>query len=309
MSVFADPRAERRALLALIADGEHQIELRYRVGEDDWRKRWATTPADADRRAAKLTVRGYDVFVGLLPRFGRTGEAQRRYAPGRVLWAECDLARASRKLLMFEPTPTAIVLSGGVDGDEPKRHGYWLLDAPLSPGDIRRHLLRLARHLEADEASCDAARVLRVPGSVSHKTGRVARLESFTGEAHALDDVTGDLPDVAPEGGADNGAWHEHQPPARLIPVGEGRHKYLKDRASGLVYGGLLDVDDVAAVLEVLFARHCEPLPAPRRDEFTSLARWAVKESDIADRARARDEWARWWARAEIEQERRRNGH
>lgn len=101
----------------------------------------------------------------------------------------------------------------------------------------------------------------------------------------------------------------EHAAPARPIRAGEGRHLYLKDRASGLVYGGLLDVGDVAAVLELLFARHCEPLPPPRPNEFTSLARWAVEQSGVAERARARDEFARWVARLEInEEERRRNG-
>ena len=103
-----------------------------------------------------------------------------------------------------------------------------------------------------------------------------------------------------------DGARREHTPPAKPIAEGEGRHLYLKDRASGLVYGGLLDVDDVAAVLELLFARHCEPLPPPRRDEFRSLARWAVKQSGVAERARARDEFARWVARMEIEHERKR---
>lgn len=104
-----------------------------------------------------------------------------------------------------------------------------------------------------------------------------------------------------------DGGRREHTPPVRLIRAGDGRHLYLKDRASGLVYGGLLDVDDVAAVLELLFARHCEPLPPPRRDEFRSLARWAVEESDIAERARAREEFARWVARMEINEERRTN--
>ena len=104
------------------------------------------------------------------------------------------------------------------------------------------------------------------------------------------------------------GARREHRSPAKPIAEGEGRHLYLKDRASGLVYGGLLDVDDVAAVLELLFARHCEPLPPPRRDEFQSLARWAVERSGVAERARARDEFARWVARMEIERERKRNG-
>lgn len=202
MSVFAELREERRALLSLLADGEHWIELRYPDARGDWRKRWGATPEQADAIAARFQQR-FDVYVGVLPRLGRDGEDQRRYAPSRVVWAECDLARASRKALMFEPTPTAIVLSGGVDGDELKRHVYWALDEPLLSEDVRRHTLRLAHYLEADEASCDEARVLRVPGSTNHKTAQVARLESFTGETHALADITGwleDSPRYVPEG-------------------------------------------------------------------------------------------------------------
>jgi Bifunctional DNA primase/polymerase, N-terminal len=100
----------------------------------------------------------------------------------------------------------------------------------------------------------------------------------------------------------------EHKPPVRLIADGEGRHLYLKDAAARLARGGLVDVGDVEAVLEVLFGRRCEPLPPPRRGEFRSLAEWAAR-SDIAGRERARDEFARWVARNEInEEERRRNG-
>ena len=194
MSAFADPREERRALLELVADGEHLIELRYRLTERGWDKRFAESPAEADEAAARLTRRA-DVYVGMLPRLGRTGDEQRRYAPTRVLWADCDTGRSVRKLELFESTPTAVVRSGGVDGATAKRHGYWLLAEPLATEDVRRHALRLAHHFESDPAVADAGHVMRVPGSRSYKTGRVARLEAFTGEAHALAEVTGGLED------------------------------------------------------------------------------------------------------------------
>jgi hypothetical protein len=207
---FADPREERRVLLDLVADGEHPIELRYRLGEREWRKLFADSPAEANEAASRLTGRA-DVYVGMLPRLGRDGEDQRRYAPARLLWVDSDTERSVRKLWLFDPTPTAIVRSGGVDGDTPKRHAYWLLAEPLPAEDVKRHALRLAHHFESDPAVADAGRVMRVPGSRSYKTGRVARLESFTGEAHALTDVTGALDD-APSYVADN------QLPAAAMP-------------------------------------------------------------------------------------------
>lgn len=221
MSVRVDPREERRALLSLLSDGKHPIELRYRVAANDWRKVWADTPEQADEIAATLTRR-FDVFVGLLPRLGRTDDDQRRYAPSRVLWADCDSERASRKLDLFEPSPSAIVRSGGLDGSTPKRHAYWALAEPLPVDDVRRHALRLAHHLEGDTGSCDAGRVLRVPGSHSHKTGRVARLEAFTGETYSLDEITGELLDAPTY--RSTSIVREGDCP--LVPIGE-RHNAL----------------------------------------------------------------------------------
>jgi hypothetical protein len=187
---------ERAAFFAMLADGEHWLELRSRQPDGTWRKDFAATPERADELARRRILDGRDVYVGVLPRLGRSGDAQRRYAPARALWADCDSARAVRKLTLFEPEPTAIDESGGVDGDTPKLHAYWWLTSPLAAADVRRHALRLAHHLEADLGACDAGRILRVPGSRSHKTGRVAELVRFTGEAHALVDLTGGLPDA-----------------------------------------------------------------------------------------------------------------
>jgi hypothetical protein len=188
-------RQERVAFFAMLADGEHWLELRCRRPDGSWRKHWAGTPERADE-LADAYARAGDVYVGIAPRLARTGDDQRRYAPLCVLAADCDSARAAAKLDLFEPEPTAVVLSGGVDGDTPKRHAYWRLTEPLAVEEARRHLLRLAHQLDADLASTDAARVLRVPGSRHHGTGRVAVLERFTGETHALADLTGDLPDA-----------------------------------------------------------------------------------------------------------------
>jgi hypothetical protein len=184
----------RLPLLHMICDGEHWIELRCRTADDRWAKHWARSALGADETAGVYARAGQDVYVGCAPRIDRTGDGQRHYAPVRVLWADCDTARASAKLELFEPSPTVIVLSGGQDEGVPNRHAYWQLEEPLPAAEARAHLQRLAHHLEADAKSAEPARVLRVPGSRHHRTGRVARLIEFTGEVHRLADLTGDLP-------------------------------------------------------------------------------------------------------------------
>lgn len=217
---MSDPRAERVAFFAMLADGEHPLELRIRRSDRDWRKRWADSAEQADEIAHDETRHtGRDVYVGVAPRRG-----QRRYAPMRALYVDCDSARAVRALELFEPSPTAIVRSGGVDGDTPKKHAYWALAQPLAAEDVPRHVLRLATHLSADANAHDAARVLRVPGSRHHRTGRVARLEDLTDEVHDLAEVTGDLPD-APQWRPANGT-RPTRSKSELVALFRGRYTH-----------------------------------------------------------------------------------
>ena len=48
-------------------------------------------------------------------------------------------------------------------------HAYWPLTEPLAAGEIERANRRLAHALGADPASADAARILRLPATYSHK--------------------------------------------------------------------------------------------------------------------------------------------
>lgn len=198
MSALDDPREGRRALLSLLHDGENLIELRCFHPDGKIVKRWARTVPDADEIAASLTPQGVDVYVGVAPRLHRDKPTRERpaYAACRALWADCDSRRAVLNLEHFEPYPTAIVLSGGFDDSTPKRHAYWRLTSPLDPDQVRRHTLRVAHCLGSDRAVCEPARVLRLPGSKNHKSGKVATLLDFTGETHDLDAITGDLPDA-----------------------------------------------------------------------------------------------------------------
>jgi hypothetical protein len=254
MTAFADPRDGRRALLALLTDGEHLLELRCRLSKKQWTKRWARTAAAADEIAASMTGRA-DVYVGVAPRLGRDGDDARRYAACRVLWADLDTHRAVENLAAFDPGPTMTVLSGGLDGDVARRYGFWALTEPLAPEEARRHTRRLAQCLGADMAAAEPARILRVPGSRNHKTGRVATVEEFTGELHDLGAITGGLED--PRGGI--GPIVSDQAHGYLIPGGQ-RYPHLTKFAGLLRSAGVNETTLVECGL--VFLRHqCEPDP------------------------------------------------
>jgi hypothetical protein len=144
--------------------------------------------------------------------------------------------------------------------------------------------LRLVHHFESDPAVADAGRVMRLPGSRSYKTGRVARLESFTGEAHALDDVTGwldDAPSYVSGAGPGRG---EHQAPAERVRYGK-RDRYLLDVGLRFLRGGFLDEGFIAAHLEREFKRRCVLMPPPPRGYFERMA-GSLLRTRIAGRKR-----------------------
>jgi hypothetical protein len=255
LSAFADPRDGRRALLSLLADGEHLLELRCLLPTGKWKKRWARTVAAADEIAASMTGRA-DVYVGVSPRLGRDGPDAKRYAPCRVLWADHDTRRAVENLNAFDPAPTMIVLSGGIDDGVARRYGYWALAEPLPTGEVKRHARRLAHCLGADMASAEPARILRVPGSINHKTGRVAIVEEFTGEVHDLDAITGGLEDPP---GRERIASGDDDDDGYLIPAGQ-RYPHLTRFAGLLRSAGVNETTLVECGMA--FLRHqCEQEP------------------------------------------------
>jgi hypothetical protein len=82
-----------------------------------------------------------------------------------VLWADCDGPDAVRALERFERQPAIVIASGSGSNC----HAYWPLREPLARAELERANRRLAYALGADPASADAARILRVPGTSSHK--------------------------------------------------------------------------------------------------------------------------------------------
>src|SRR5215216_5772811 len=157
-----------RFLSALAGEGssDELLELRFRL--DDGQR--MAQVFDPPRRLCGLATRAIalgrrtDVYVGCAPCTRRHGgrEAVRR---AFVLWADCDGDEAVQALERFDPQPS-IVISSGTGSN---CHAYWPLTEPLAREELERANRRLAHALGADPVSADCARILRVPGTMSHK--------------------------------------------------------------------------------------------------------------------------------------------
>ena len=142
------------------------LELRYRL--DDGQRMGQVF--DPPTRLRGLTTRAIalgrrtDVYVGCAPRTRRYG-GRDAVDHAHVLWADCDGPEAVAALEAFDPAPTIVIASG----TGPNCHAYWPLTEPLGRDEVERGNRRLAHALGSDPASADAARILRVPGTLSHK--------------------------------------------------------------------------------------------------------------------------------------------
>jgi hypothetical protein len=154
------------AALAATAGGGELLELRYRLDDGQRMGRVFDRPDRLRALATRAIALGRrtDVYVGCAPRTRRHGgrdAVERAF----VLWADCDGEEAVTALSEFEPMPAIVVASGTGSNC----HAYWPLTEPLPRDEVEVANRRLAHALGADSASADAARILRVPGTLSHK--------------------------------------------------------------------------------------------------------------------------------------------
>jgi len=166
-------------------------ELRWRLRDGRMGREFVGL-GDRRRLAAMIGARGRttDLFVGVAPRVRQEGghDAVERV---HAVWADLDDEAASAALEHFSPAPSTVVCSGS------GRHAYWALWPPLAPAWAEKANRRLALALGGDARSCDAARILRPPGSTNWKTGtpRPVELERMTGEVYEAAQVVEGLPD------------------------------------------------------------------------------------------------------------------
>jgi len=183
------------AALAATAGGGELLELRYRLEDGQRMGRVFDRPVRLRALATRAIALGRrtDVYVGCAPRTRRHGgrdAVERAF----VLWADCDGEQAVAALSEFEPTPAIVIGSGSGSNC----HAYWPLTEPLARDDVERANRRLAHALGADPASADGARILRIPGTLSHKHNPPSRVDAIrldTERRVNAADVVGGLPD------------------------------------------------------------------------------------------------------------------
>ena len=200
-------------------DGELRISSRerrdhFRPGGHSGRLGWLERLLEL---AAAHADRGEEVFVAPTVRRQPRG-AKHAVAHSRWLWVDVDRPGQLPALWAFlaERPCHLLVETGGSGG----AHAYWRLDQPLPATQLNRETgelvepierahLRLIHHLGtdahgkpnvADPAVKDRSRVLRLAGTVNHKTGRWARIleTDFALAAYPIRALVGDLPDPTP---------------------------------------------------------------------------------------------------------------
>lgn len=157
----------------------------------------AASQANRAATIAENLALTHDVYIGVAPRDMRKG-GKDSVTEVRSVWADCDSAEASAKLAEFSPAPSLVVASG-TPGN---RHAYWFLDEPTSVEVAEDLNHRLALALGADVACRDASRILRVPGTLNHKTKppNPVTIESLSDNKYAardLDAVLAPVPETA----------------------------------------------------------------------------------------------------------------
>ena len=171
-STPSSPAAGPSEFLHALFDGtEGAIEIRCiedkKGGASE--RAWLDLPgllSNLDSLNAGAFKEGKAVFYGVLPREQGKGTTEDTL-PGRVVWCDIDFKdvpeqAAWARVLAFEPTPNIIVHSGrGL-------HLYWLLERLTSSGTLGECARKVAHALGADHCH-DAARILRLPGSLNLK--------------------------------------------------------------------------------------------------------------------------------------------
>lgn len=165
---------------------EETIEVRsFRFGGGAPRQSWHATPLEA-AQAALSRPDEHEIFYGVNARQRGGGKAE-HVTLLRGLWADQDYkhypdgaAGAARALAAFPLQPTAVLESGGGN------HLYWQFVMPVVPSPaIEALLLRLYAALVPGDGKLDSvqdpARILRVPGTLNHKTSP-ARLVTIRDE-------------------------------------------------------------------------------------------------------------------------------
>jgi hypothetical protein len=168
MTAADSPARQLDRYLQMIAGdrrGDELLEIRYAPGDGRMRRRFISIRRlDAAARAIGSLAPRSDVYCGVLLRSHRAG-GRDAVTSSHFAFVEIDAVDALNRLQRFARPPTMIVSSGTAG----HAHAYWTLRRRVGPNELEQANRTLATHLGGDLASVDAARILRPPGTLSHK--------------------------------------------------------------------------------------------------------------------------------------------
>jgi Virulence-associated protein E len=123
-----------------------------------------------------------------------TGRKKANITSPRALFLDFDGVEPDPEAMSQLPAPSAIVQSRS------GKHLYWFLKPGEALDDLEPALARLIDFTGADPACKDMSRVLRVPGSIHHKTGPWATslIECRADRRYTVAEVMASVPQVAP---------------------------------------------------------------------------------------------------------------
>lgn len=129
--------------------------------------------------SAPFQMDDYNLYIGVLPRDRNRKPVDHTH----VLWGDFDdrqnfLFDAMSK---FEVEPSIVVDSGR------GFQVYWLLVEPM-PNDIARVVMKGIAKMHKGDHTHDAARVLRLPGTINRKNGAMARVIRLTNKRYSWTD-------------------------------------------------------------------------------------------------------------------------
>ncbi|NWF91927.1 MAG: AAA family ATPase [Syntrophaceae bacterium] len=211
--------------------------------------------------------RSQNVFFGVATRKNGVG-TKKGVIEIPCLWVDLDLKEFTeegmkmirKRFKEFPLKPSLVVNSGG------GVHLYWKLKEPLSDAEIaiaEDYLKRLASFFEADTASTDASRILRMPGTLNYKYSppRKVRIKILRSDlAYNLLDFDF-LPSIeTTEEGKLQGppmGWENEL----LSGVPEGERNIAITRLTGRYLGKGLSRNEILPILLDANSRFVPPLP------------------------------------------------
>jgi hypothetical protein len=219
-----------------------------------------------------------DAYFGVYPRTKSAGTADAIAPQVWWLYADQDVSEVPIPP-MLAPT---IMVESGTPGH---RHYYWRMAEPVAVATAEAANKVLAHALGTDLSATDRARVMRLPGTINSKTGRMATVTHYHADAaYRVEDLLSVLATES-HAPAEDGAGPASPatppvagpPPSGVAGVlSEGsRNASLTSLAGTMRRAGMRPEEIVAGLLEVNRGRCQPPLPEQEvRGIATSIGRY-----------------------------------